>query len=114
MPPLETDEEAEKRISKYNKNRIEKRQKEAFNKNVKRIRLGRQKSESEQEAKKLSRQKSELEQKEAFKEPSEKLSKQISISDDVEERRRSLTPEKNYKIDKNQNQNQNHQNLLMI
>ena len=46
MPRLETDEGAEKRTSEYKK-RIEKRQEETFNKNVKRIRVARQKSDEE-------------------------------------------------------------------
>ena len=52
MPKLETEEEAEKRkktSSEYEKYRVEKRQEEAFNKNVKRIRLVRQESKSDSE-----------------------------------------------------------------
>ena len=47
MPELETEEEAVKRkktSSESEKYRLEKRQEEAFNKNIKRMRLGKQES----------------------------------------------------------------------
>ena len=74
MPPLETEEEAEKRI-------LEKRQEEASNKNVKRMRLGRQKSilNDEKERSKFVRVK-------------KKLGRQKSISDNETERSEFVKP----------------------